>query len=369
MRKSYVIAFVIFACAALWMMPAFMEPKAAVSQDTEAAAVEGTEQQQADKKTMRVKVRNISPQDMSERIQVNGQTKASRVVDIRARTAGRFSKVLIERGPVVKKGDVIAQMDVDDRQAVLDRARAVLKQRTTEYEVAQGLKAKGYNSQVKLETARANLQIAKADLRQASLDMSYIKVKAPFTGILEDRKVEIGTYVGVGDVVADMVDLDPMDVRSFVSEQHIAKVSLGDEAEVVLPSGETYTGKVFYIATTANTDTRTFRVDIRIENPDHQITSGLTAKVHFLLPTRKAYELPLSAMVLNDKGIIGVKVTEQNTEEGTWVAKFMPVKMLEEKVTTVWVDGLEGDVKVIVTGHEFVTNGQVVEVTEEAATP
>lgn len=247
MRKSYVIAFIILVLAGAWMAPAILDKTSPTDEKPQAQT------KSKEKKRMRVQVETRTAESMQGRIEVNGQTHASRVVDISARTAGRFSKILVERGALVQKDQIIAEMDIEDRQAKLDRARAVLKQRTTEYEVSQGLKAKGYNSQVKLETARANLQIAKADVQQAKLDMSYIKIKAPFTGVLEDRKVEVGTYLGVGDPVATLVDLNPMDVRAFVSEQHIAHLSVGDEADVILPSGVTYRGKVFYIATTANT--------------------------------------------------------------------------------------------------------------------
>ncbi|MBL1146682.1 MAG: efflux RND transporter periplasmic adaptor subunit [Pseudomonadota bacterium] len=368
MNKSYLIAFAVLVAAILWMLPALTGKNHKEADETTVAgknAAAGTNVQ-----AMRVDVLTVHAKKLAAHVVVNGQTQASRVVDLRARTDGKIAKLYFDRGARVQEGDVIAAMEVEDRQALLERARALLQQRKREHEVAAGLKKQGLGSQVTLETARANLEVAKADVKRAELELAYIKIKAPFDGVLETRMIEQGAYIRKGDSVANFVDLDPIDITTYVPEGHISRIALGGKADVELPSGKKAAGEVFFVASTANTETRTFRVDVRIPNPDHEIAGGMTAKVSFVLSAEDAFELPLSALALNDGGIVGVKTVRTAENGARAIAAFVPVQILEEGPQSIWVDGLQDGDRVITLGHEFVTDGQeVVAVITEAAAP
>lgn len=190
MNKSYLIAFAVLVAAILWMLPALTGKNHKEADETTVAgknAAAGTNVQ-----AMRVDVLTVHAKKLAAHVVVNGQTQASRVVDLRARTDGKIAKLYFDRGARVQEGDVIAAMEVEDRQALLERARALLQQRKREHEVAAGLKKQGLGSQVTLETARANLEVAKADVKRAELELAYIKIKAPFDGVLETRMIEQG---------------------------------------------------------------------------------------------------------------------------------------------------------------------------------
>lgn len=358
MNKSYLIAFAVLAAALLWMLPALTGKNHKQADETTVAGKNAASG--AGAQAMRVDVTVVSPQKLAAHVVVNGQTQASRVVDLRARTDGKIAKLYFDRGAHVQEGDVIAEMEIEDRAALLERARALLQQRKREHEVAAGLKKQGLGSQVTLETARANLEVAKADVKRAELELSYIKIKAPFDGVLETRLIEQGAYIRTGDNVANFVDLDPVDITTYVPEGHISRISIGGKADVTLPSGQQAAGEVFFVASTANTETRTFRVDVRIPNPDYGIAGGMTAKVSFVLEEVDAFELPLSALGLNDGGIVGVKAVRDIDDNGRGTAVFVPVRILEEGVRSIWVDGLQDGDRVITLGHEFVKDGQEV---------
>jgi len=358
MNKSYLIALAVLVGTLLWMLPALTGKN---HKDADETTVAGKNAEAgAHVSAMRVDVMTVHTAKLAAHVVVNGQTQASRIVDLRARTDGKIAKLYFDRGSRVKEGDIIAEMDVEDRAALLERARALLQQRKREHEVAAGLKKQGLGSQVTLETARANLEVAKADLKRAELELAYIKIKAPFDGVLETRMIEQGAYVRKGDSVANFVDLDPVDITTYVPEGHISRIALGGKADVDLPSGKRVVGDIFFISSTANTETRTFRVDVRIANPEHEIAGGMTAKVSFVLPEEDAFELPLSALALDDGGIVGVKTVHGEDETSHVVAAFVPVRILEEGVQTIWVNGLKDGDRVITLGHEFVTDGQEV---------
>lgn len=367
MNKSYLIAFAVLVAVMLWMLPALTGKNHKEADETTVAGKNVAAG--AHVQAMRVDVMHVTAKKLAAHVVVNGQTQASRVVDLRARTDGKIAKLNFDRGAHVKEGDIIAEMEVEDRYALLERARALLQQRTREHEVAAGLKKQGLGSQVTLETARANLEVAKADVKRAELELAYIKIKAPFDGVLETRLIEQGAYIRKGDNVASFVDLDPVDITTFVPEAHISRISLGGKADVTLPSGKQATGEVFFVASTANTQTRTFRVDVRLPNPDHEIAGGMTAKVSFVLDEEEGFELPLSSLALDDGGIVGVK-TVRDDDTGRAVAAFVPVRILEEGAQSIWVEGLQDGDRIITLGHEFVSDGQeVVAVMTQAAAP
>ncbi len=358
MRKSVLIALGVFIAAALWMWPALTGAnKKSVDNGTIA---EKNAQEKSAKRAMRVEVMRLEPQEMAVRIEVNGQTHPSRSVELRARTDGRIATVHARRGDRLEAGQLIAEMEPDDRPAVIARARAQLRQHQREYEVAQGLRKQGHGSQVALETAQAQLESARAELVQAELDLAHTKITAPFDGILEESHIEEGATIRTGDTAALFVDLDPVEVRTFVPERHIGHIRVGGRAEILLSSGEEAEGTVHYISSNANRETRTFRVDIRVENGGHLIAGGMTAKAFFILPSRDAFFLPLSTLTLDDQGIVGVKTVLRDSEDAPPFAKFFPVRILEERPYGVWVDGLEPGVDLITLGHEFVADRQQV---------
>src|SRR5690606_27870927 len=102
---------------------------------------------------------------------------------------------------------------------------------------AQQLAEKGFRSETKLAESQANLKTAKANLKNMEIDLANTYIRAPFDGVLEDRLVEKGDYVKVGDVMAKVIDLDPIYVTGGITEQDIHKVHQGQKAYAKLLDG------------------------------------------------------------------------------------------------------------------------------------
>ncbi|MCP4268669.1 MAG: efflux RND transporter periplasmic adaptor subunit [Candidatus Brocadiaceae bacterium] len=302
-----------------------------------------------------VRVRDITAQSYANDIIVTGRTNASRSVEIKAKTKGQIMVVLKEKGARVEEKEVIAKIELSDREAKVIEAKQRFAQRQIEYDAAKSLEDKGFNSKVTLTQSLANLETARALLTKVMIDHENTNIKAPFKGLIYDQVIEVGDYVSVGDTMFTVVDMDPIELVVFVSERNISSIRLRHEASAEFYNGDTIMGKVSYIAPVANQSTRTFRVEISTPNPDYSIKDGLTAKVRISVEKKKAHKISPSVLSLNDVGQIGVKIVDAQNK-----VQFVPVTILSDTADHMWILGLPDNVRLITVGQDFVSHGQTV---------
>ena len=288
---------------------------------------------------------------------LTGQTAAERIVALSAQTRGRVESVEVRQGDFVEAGDLIARLAPDDRMARLEQARSSVRLREIEYEAASRLAESGWQSEAAEAEALAKLDQARSDLAAIRLDIERTRIKAPISGILEELDIEEGSVVftGAADTIGKIVDLDPITVVGFVSETRVASLETGVRGMVTLATGETVTGVVRYIARTADEQTRTYRIELDIPNPQHTIRAGMTTIVKLPLATVPSHFLSPSILSLDDSGTLGVKII---SEEST--VRFLPVTIISAESDGYHVSGLPERVTLITVGHEFITDGEAV---------
>lgn len=358
MRSSYVLASLIALAVAIWLASPYLGLMGGGSGDADAqqtASVETTERESAEMAPMRVQVRRSIAESRINSLVLTGQTEASRQATMRAETAGRVIAVEAEEGTAVKEGDVILRLAMDDREAMLDEARALVSQRQIEYTAASKLSTKGFQTQTKLAETKANLEAAQASLRRIEIDIERTVIRAPFDGVVQTRTAEIGDYMKVGDAVAQLIDLDPLIAVARVSEREIAGVSTGGEGSVRTISGVTIKGRVRYVSSVASEGTRTFRVELEIDNRGYGLPAGLTAEIRLPVTAVTAHNMSPAALTLDDDGVIGVKTVDAND-----IVRFYPIELVSDGADGVWVGGLPHEATIITVGQEFVLPGQKV---------
>lgn len=352
MKRSIFIALGLALAAAGWILSGQLGERERPAQANSSPAATG----KIEPRLPTVRVRAITAQQRSRRIVVNGRTEASRIVTLRAEISGRIVAVGASEGARVRKGDIIARLSTEDRKVRLAEAEAVLRQRRIEYDAARKLFKKGFRADTKLAEARANLGGAQARLEKTRLDLNRTIIRAPFDGILEDRPVELGAFLKVGDAIAKLVDLDPILVVGNVSERDIGGVTLGSGGTAVLYGGQVISGRVRYIASVADSATRTFRVELEVANPAGKVRDGVTSEIRLPLPAVRAHLVSPALLSLSAEGTVGVKlVNDANRVE------FVPVTIVSDTAAGVWLDGLPEKALLISVGHEFVKTGDLVE--------
>ena len=288
---------------------------------------------------------------------VRGRTEARRNVMVAAETTGRVISEALPSGSRVTEGQVLCRLNPGVRAADLAEAEAGLEEARAEAAAAKQLKKKGFTAETTLKTREAQLQAAQARLDRVRWDIAQLEIVAPFDGVLETNTAEIGTLMTPGSLCADVIDLAQVKVAGFVAEQEVDALSLGQPAMVRLINGVTSEGEISFLSRMSDEETRTFAVEVTIENPDGMIRDGMTAELQISLPPKTAHLIPQTALTLDDQGRMGVRI-DQNS-----IAKFMPINVLADSAQGIWVTGLPQKADIIVVGQEFVRDGRSIAAT------
>ena len=307
-----------------------------------------------------VRVRTQSAEEIMRTVVVNGKTAPARVVELAAETDGRIEYVGVKRGSNVSRGAVIVRLDERDRQARLQQAEATVRQRQVEYEGRQKLKSESYVSEAQLQAAVAQLEAARTELVRARLDLEYVNIRAPFDGALQARHVEVGDFVSRGDPIARFVDNRTIIVSANVSEFDAGYVVPGQAAQARLATGETVHGNIRYVAPVADEATRTFQVELEIDNSDGSLRAGGTAELRIPAERVLAHRISPSLLTLDDAGNVGVKIINGGGE-----VEFVVADVALSTSDGIWVVGLPETTTIVTVGHGFVAPGSVVNAVPE----
>jgi multidrug efflux system membrane fusion protein len=302
-----------------------------------------------------VRVRHQFAEEFTRNIVVNGRTAPARIVELNAETDGRVVGVGVDRGDRFDAGDVIVKLDQRDRRARLAQAEATVKQRELEFDARAKLKGNSYVSEAQLQEAKALLATAKAELTRARLDIDYMIIRAPFAGALQDRQVEVGDFVKLGDPVAVIVDDRTLIITASIAEYEAHFVKKGGPGSAKLATGQTVNGTIRYIAPVANEATRTFDVELEIDNADGALRAGMTAELVIPAETIYAQKVSPSLLTLDDNGDLGIKVVNESG-----MVEFHAADIAMSSSDGVWIAGLPNSTTIITVGQGFVNEGAIV---------
>jgi multidrug efflux system membrane fusion protein len=353
MNASRITALALVLAAALWIASGHFIPHETAQ--SRAAIQAGTGEAQ---KPFRVAVAVASVAPHGRTLVLSGRTEADRKVTITARTGGVLTELRIKRGSAVKKGDIIAVLSDEAREAQVAQAKALLNQRFTELEAKRRLIATGALPRLDLVNLEAQHKAAEAVLAAAEAEAERGIVRAPWSGIVSDVVVEVGqaAFAFAGKELATMVALDPMLAVVEVSERKLGGIKIADEAKVRLVTGQSAEGRIRYVSKTASPTTRTYRVEVELKNPTGAIPDGITAEVAIPMSAVPAARVPRSALTFSSAGELGVRTVG---EDG--IVGFQPVGIVEDEQSFMWVSGIADGARVIVQGQDFVREGQRVE--------
>lgn len=290
-------------------------------------------------------------------VRFSGDTQPEKVIQLAAQVEGEVLALAAVEGQRLTAGATIARIDARDLEARRTRARALVHQRELEHTAAKPLRNSGVITEADLANAVANLEGARAELRNIELQLANVHIKAPVDAILEQLTVERGDFVKVGAAVATLIVNDPLLISGGVSENDIELIKPGAQATATLNNGRELKGVVRYVSARANEQTRTFTVEVQVANPGAAIPAGLSAKVSIPVGTVKAHRLPSSLLSLDDQGRLGVKSVDP---EGTVV--FHEAHIERADGDAVWLSHLPDTLTIITRGQGFVQPGEQVRV-------
>lgn len=265
-------------------------------------------------------------------------------------------------------------------QAELERARLVEQNLLRERERLMRLFEQGAANEKEYldamndhDRAQAAITVVEARVaeREAAADelrlqVEKMTVSAPFSGVINRRHVEVGQWVQQGAPVAEIVQLDPLYVRTGVPEALLPRLKAGDAASVTIDAlgGKEFQATIAEILPVADIESRTFSVRLRVDNPQHDLLPGMFARATFAQQDDTWLVVPKDAIV-RVRGQAMVVLAANN------MAKTVPVTLGagDESSQAVRGEGLKEGDQVITRGNEGLMDGMPVMVQPAGGPP
>lgn len=226
----------------------------------------------------------IAKQQMTaSTIEEVGKLKATDSAALTFSAGEKLKQLNFDDGDLVKKGDLIAQLDDSQAKAELDKAKSSLA--LAESKLARVLallkKQPDSMSAQDVEELKQQASLAKADFTQKKTELQNYQLVAPFDGQLTNFTHSVGSRVEAATALVSLIKLDPVEVHYSISQQEVGNAQLGQQVSVKVDAyGETtFTGTVDYIAPLVDENSGRVEVHAHLDNSDNKLVPGMFAKV------------------------------------------------------------------------------------------
>ena len=285
-------------------------------------------------------------------VRASGVTEPIYSINVIARRSGVVTDIFITEGMNVKEGQIIARLDRENLDIDLEAAISAEKSAQQSFDIAEKL-GKNYASNLELVQSEAALKQAKAQVAGIKQQIEYTELRAQKPGILEELSLETGQLIQKDKPVFTIMGMATMKLIAPVPQTQIGKISLNDNVVVTIPGIEEKIGKVKRIASAANQATRTFDVEVEIENKDGSVLAGMSSEVSIVIDQAKAFSVSPAHLAISEDGSLRVKTV--NIEN---VVSIVDVKLIRASGNMAYVSGLNDGDLMLTTGQAFVSEGE-----------
>lgn len=261
---------------------------------------------------------SVSQDQWEQVVRATGSVRAVQGVTVSAEIGGRITRIAFESGSEVKAGDVLLEMDTSTEKAQLASAQASSALAKSELTRVRKLSQRNLTSADALDKAEAQVKetLAQVSLIRAAIDKKT--VRAPFSGHLGLRQVDLGEILSEGAPIVSLQTLDPVHVDFSVPQRELARLRAGMQVRVVsdVAPGEVFQGTVVAVNPEVDPVTRNVRIRALVANPGGHLRTGMFANVEVILPaSRPVLAVPATSVLYATFGDSVFVVEEQQDEQ------------------------------------------------------
>lgn len=280
---------------------------------------------------------SLLKKEISSEISLPAELTSFRRVDVFAKTNGYISELKVDIGASVQAGQTLILLEAPEINARTSGAESRLRSQEAVYtasnsaynRILEASKVEGTISANDLEQALARknadyaqLEAARAALREANNMKDYLQIRAPFNGTITDRNVNIGAYVGPGvnAPLLTLQELDRLRLSVSVPELYTSYLNIGDELSFRVNSlkGETFKAKISRTSGALDTRLRSERVEMDVVNTRRNLLPGMVGQVTLAFKSKnKSFVVPVSAVLNTSEGAFVIKVIDGKVH---WIA-------------------------------------------------
>lgn len=312
-------------------------------------------QESSDEPLTTVQVETLTARLHEPGLMLQGQLEPWNSVTLSAQVSGRVESLAVGLGEQVRKGQTLLTIADEGRSSEVSRWQSRVRKLEADLSAARRLRTKNLAAESDVLDLESELAAANAELTSAKQAIRHLAPEAPFDGTINSKSVDTGDLVQVGSSLFQLVRVDRLKASAQIPQQSVGDVATGQAVRVDLLDGSRLSGVVTFVASAASSETRSFAVEIAVENPERKRVAGGSASLRVALPEVKAMFISPAYLSLGDDGRPGVKyVNEENRVE------FGKVKLLSVSTEGAWVTGLPDQIRLITRGGGFVSIGEQV---------
>jgi len=289
-------------------------------------------------------------------LSIIGTVEAVHGVMVSADLAGTVDKINFESGKAVRAGDVLVELDTRQERAQLASLEAQRDLAKVNYARMDQLVKEGVISRMEYDQATANQKQTEANVAEIRATIERKTIRAPFSGILGIRKVNLGQYLSSGSPIVQLQSLNPIYVDFGIPQQSASRVPVGRNLHIASDefAGQMFSGRVTAVDSVVDEATRNIQIQATLPNPDGKLRPGMFVQVEVALgAVRPVIALPASAISYAPYGDSVFVITDMKDPKGR------PYRGVRQQF--VKVDGSRGDLVGIISGvnpgDEVVTSG------------
>ena len=290
--------------------------------------------------------------------------EASRSQVTEAQAAYNKARLDWERAQTLFASHSLTKTDYDAAHAQFEAAEAKLDAARSQVAAAQ---SRVNTARAEVEVARGRIKAAEATTTEANIPLEDTTLRAPISGVLMQRKIEVGSLVSAGTIGFTVADVTSVKAVFGVADLAVGKLRLGDPLTVKTEAfpDEEFHGHTTAISPSADASSRVFAVEVTIPNPQNRLKSGMVAslQVAATTPTTQVTVVPLTAIVRSKEDANSYAVFVVEEQGGKQIARQRNITLGETVGNTVAVTGgLKVGDRVITTGALMVADGEAVQV-------
>ncbi len=307
-----------------------------------------------------------SYQEWSSNLETVGSLVAVQGADLSAEVSGIVAEIFFKQGDDVAAGTPLVQLKADDDIAKLKSLKAVEELARLTYQRNQAqLLVKAISQQI-VDSNKADLDKASANVAEQQALVNKKLIRAPFSGRLGIRTVDLGQYLNAGKAIVTLQALNTLYVDFFLPQQALAKIAIGQSVTIHIDAypSQKFTGKVAVINPKVDANTRNVQIRAVLDNAKHQLLSGMYANVEIVTDSvQRAITLPNAAISFNSYGstvfLIETSKDEQGKDKQTAKQVFVVTGATRGDQVAILKGIKESDV-VVTSGQIKLRNGSLV---------
>jgi membrane fusion protein, multidrug efflux system len=290
-------------------------------------------------------------------LQVIGTAAAIQGVTVSADLPGTVDKIRFESGKAVQAGDVLVELDTRQERAQLAAAQADWELAKINYGRQEKLAAQGVVARTEYDNADAQEKSTQAHVGEIKATIERKMIRAPFSGILGIRQINLGQYLAAGQAIVSLQSVNPIYVNFGVPQQQSSQVRIGGSLRMTSDDipGVQFAGRVSALDSVVNEATRNLQVQATLANPRGRLRPGMFVQVELGLgASRQVIPLPASSINYAPYGDSVYVVTDVQDPKGGKAYRGVRQQFVK-------VEGSRGDQIAVVSGinpgEEIVTSG------------